>query len=87
MVTYLQYLWQPYSFQSWGLEKGPLCQSLSPAKCQNVIKKKYYPKYEPVTHPAEAATRKHGETATSTVPTYQVVSPSLPYISMFSKGF
>jgi len=58
--------------------------SVSPSKCQQ---KKYYSEYEPVIHPAEVATRKHGETATPTVPTYQVVSPSLSYLSMFSKGF
>ena len=60
MFTYLQCLWQSYSFRAWGPEKDPLCQSVSQSVSQAVkLLKAYYLEYAPVIHPEKVASRKH----------------------------
>ena len=57
LFTYVQCLWQPYSFHAWGPEKGQSGQSVSRSAVK--LLKIYYPEYALVIHSEKVATRKH----------------------------
>ena len=65
--------------------KGPVL-SVSPSKCLKCQQQqKYFSEYGLVIHPVKVATRKSGRNSTAT-PTMPTLYPTLPYLSIFSKG-
>jgi hypothetical protein len=72
VFTYLQCLWQCYSFRAWGPEKGPSCHSVSQSVRKSVKLLKKILSWLRTCHPSrKVATRKHvGNGPPTCVPTY-----------------